>query len=182
MPATEWRVVAECPAYEVSDDGRVRRAQHGCELRPCDNGKGYLHCDLWTSGAKKRRYVHRLVACAFLPESTSIRPYVNHINGVKGDNRASNLEWCTHRENHEHRTRVLGKGVGEGAGGVKLTGDEARTIRSSSASLSQLSRRFSISPSHASRIKRGTRWQHLDRNTGEDGVGAAPEGNDHVQI
>lgn len=62
---------------------------------------------------KKNIKIHRLVATYFIPNPLNL-PCVNHINGVKSDNRVENLEWVSVKENNEHSYRVLGRvGVGK---------------------------------------------------------------------
>ena len=79
-------------------------------LSPAQIGKdGYKFVYLTVDGRSKRFYVHRIVAEAFLPNPNRL-PFVNHLNGIKFDNRPENLEWCSRSENTKHAARVLGVG------------------------------------------------------------------------
>lgn len=70
--------------------------------------KGYPAVKLYIDGrgSSKQILVHRLVAIHFIPNPEN-KPQVNHINGVRGDSRAENLEWVTARENQTHRINKL---------------------------------------------------------------------------
>lgn len=87
--------------YEISDTGVVRNAQTKREIKQYTGKDGYLRTQI----AGKTRLVHRLVARAFIAEDEG-RMFVNHKDGNKANNHASNLEWCTRSENLKHAYKI----------------------------------------------------------------------------
>lgn len=89
-------------ALLVSNSGRVKSLlRDGRILKPTQDSKGYLRLRVTIDREKRSYKVHRLVAMAFV-DNPDNKPQVNHINGDKTDNRASNLEWVTNKENAHH--------------------------------------------------------------------------------
>ena len=84
--------------YAVTSCGKVWSYRNECFLEPKDNGKGYLFVNLCKNGKKKKYYVHRLVAMAYLPNPDNL-PQVDHIDNDKTHNYVNNLQWITHKDN-----------------------------------------------------------------------------------
>jgi len=128
--------------YEVSNLGIVRSLDHYCIgrygsgkqtgriLKQSKSKKGYLMVSLSKDKIKFTTSAHRLVAIAFIPNLEN-KPQVNHINGIKGDNRIENLEWCTNSENQIHaiKNKLTNPNTGEKHHNSKLTNKQVLNAR-----------------------------------------------------
>lgn len=91
--------------YAVTREGLVwaypkKSRLQGRWLKSTINRFGYEYVCLFKDGKRKNRYVHQLVAEAYVGER--LKPHVNHIDGNKLNNHADNLEWVTPKENKIH--------------------------------------------------------------------------------
>lgn len=106
-----WRNVKNYEGlYQVSNMGNIKRLgivnQFGFFpkekiLTPKKCKNGYLRVSLGKQNKFKEFYIHRLVAEHFI-ENPLLKQQVNHLNGIKNDNRVENLEWVTPKENMRH--------------------------------------------------------------------------------
>lgn len=101
--------------YKVSNFGKIksclRIVKHGLGnadrtiksriIKPYNDNHGYHMVSLSKDGKVKKHKVHRIVAEAFIPNPEN-KPTENHLNEIRNDNRASNLEWATYKENNDH--------------------------------------------------------------------------------
>lgn len=160
MLTEEWRpVVGWLGIYEVSSLGRVRRCPgnrcHGNRLLKASikSRTGYPGVTLHARGRKMDALVHRLVAAAFIQQPAD-KTQVNHINGVKEDNRVENLEWCTSQENNIHAMRTgLRRVYGEDNCRAVFSNAMREVIAASTEGTMALSRRYGVHRTTITRIR-----------------------------
>jgi hypothetical protein len=176
LPVERWRAIGSLP-YEVSDRGRVRRTRDsltdnggvrsraGRILRDRPAGHGYRTVALEGMGDV---YVHRLVACAFIPNPHAL-PQVNHKNRIRHENGAGNLEWTTCAGNIRHAAACgsyngLNHARGEKSGTAKLTENDVRQMRALSSAGNThrtIAAAFGVAYVTAARVVTRKAWEHV---------------------
>lgn len=163
IDAETWRTIpgASCN-YLVSDLGRIKSLIGGGEkiLKQQLKKDGYLIIEL---GKGNVYYVHRLVGLAFVPNPNN-KPEINHRWGIKIDNRASELEWNTRKENisHSHvfglqNSHLKGKIEGDSPVARKVICIETGELFDS---IIGAARRMGLKASHISAVANNSRRTH----------------------
>lgn len=173
----EWRQVKGYEGlYEVSSLGNVRSVDRvikysngtsnhhkGRLLKLGCNHRGYPMAMLSKKNKQRNIAVHRLVAEAFIcnPEN---KPTVNHISGVKSDNRVENLEWNTWEENERHSQETGLKPRGEAHPNSKLNKTKVSEIRRLYPSMTQveLGMKYGVNHRTIGNILNYKTWRHVD--------------------
>jgi len=126
-----------------------------------ENLNGYRRVGLHKNGKLHRILVHRLVMLTFVGASNL---QVNHINGIKNDNRLENLEYVTISENlkHAHRIGLRINRKGELNGGHVLKEQQVYKIRfEETSSLNSIAKKYGVSKKLIFNIKHGKAWTHI---------------------
>lgn len=96
-----WKIIEEFPKYLISNKGRIKTINTLEDKKVFTKEDGYVVTGLTKNKKEHYKYVHRLVAEAFINNKHN-KLQVNHINGIKNDNSVENLEWVTPSENIRH--------------------------------------------------------------------------------
>jgi len=158
-------------AYAASKDGNIKsnprkasdgRIVKGRIMRPQRASNGYLFFAARCKSHKGPVSVHRAVLSAFTGEMRKID--VNHINGIKDDNRLENLEWATRSENQLHAANHNLKPCGEKSHLAKLTEKQVNEIRELirlKIPQTKIAAIYGVAQTSISKIKTGKKWKQL---------------------
>ena len=151
--------------YYITEDGKVFRNDR--ELKGGLTPKGYKKTIMSINGKQYTVSTHKLVAECYIPNPNKL-PEINHIDGNKLNNIVSNLEWCTHKQNCEHRDNILNKRItGEKCGKSILTTEDVLYIRANYQTRhakygsTPLSKKFNVANRTILSIVKNERWKHL---------------------
>jgi hypothetical protein len=167
-----WKDIENYEYYKISNLGRVKSLSRNRRcgkifyitkemiLKPTLGQNGYFYI------TSLKNTIHRLIAISFIPNPHNY-PCVNHINGIKTDNRVENLEWCTYSQNNKHaydtKLKIPHERQGTSNPCSKLTEKEVLEIREIGNKLStvKLGNIYNIHPSMISLILKRKNWTHI---------------------
>lgn len=174
-----WKPLPEYEDYyEVSSLGRIKslHTYHRSSpiiLKPTPDSDGYIQHSVYRNRNAKKVKAHQLVTLTFLGECPQGME-VNHKNGIKADNRLSNLEYTTHQKNilhardtglHKFQKDPLKVRRGESCKASKLTENEVLAIRREYIpgvnGYVKLARKFGVTEGTIAMIIKRKCWIHI---------------------
>ena len=103
-----WKPIKDYKDYYISNLGNLKSLKFGKEvfMALSEDKDGYFKVNLFKENKSKTKYIHRLVAEAFIPNPNNLK-CINHKDENKHNNSVDNLEWCTTKYNNNYGTRYF---------------------------------------------------------------------------
>ncbi len=154
--------------YQISNFGRVKSLSRKGRpkeifLKQTKDKHGYLMVCLCKNSIPYTKRIHSLVANHLVPNPND-SPVVNHLNGIKTDNKVENLEWVTAAQNQQHSFRMGLQKMGKGSENPNaiLTLEQVKEIRRlyvpTKYSQRRLAKEFNVSRSCIDDIVTNRNW------------------------
>jgi len=148
--------------YQISNYGRLRRISSGKILIPRIDSRGhYYRMNLCVKNVRVDFLLHRIVGKHFISNPDN-KLEINHLDGNKANNHASNLEWVTSQENKAHARRLgLTKPCPSGSGSKlsRADVDNIRFLRSTGIEAQYIADQYGVTRNTIYRIQHGQRWK-----------------------
>ena len=153
--------------YIVNKNGKIFSLHINKYLSTHKDKDGYELVCLYKNGVGKTHKVHRLIAEKFIKNPLN-KKEVNHINGIKSDNRVENLQWCTAKENNKHArdTGLILPMRPENCFTAKLNVLDVLIIRKmikrGKLNIRDIAKIFNVHNAQISRIKNRKTWKYAE--------------------
>lgn len=156
----------EITRYIIYSNGTIWSGISNRFLNP-SKSQEYLNATICHNGKKYQRYIHRLVADAFIPNPEN-KSTVNHIDGNKHNNETSNLEWATYAENNIHgiNSGLITPLHGEDKPSNIYTEDQIHAVcRMISVGYGnkEIERNVGVKSTMIAEIRRGLKWRYISK-------------------
>ena len=162
----EIKVCASRPLYGASRFGKIFRLDKKREVAQTEK-QGYFYTRTCIDGKVKNSRVHILVAEAWVENpNPEIFLQVNHKNGIKTDNRAENLEWCSSSQNQRHAIKSNLRGRGDQLYNTSFNEKQAHEICSlllQGLTPKSIAEMYDVSADCIRKIRSGDTWFHVRR-------------------
>lgn len=156
--------------YFITENGEVyHKRKSGLRLvKPTMSKDGYYKFGLFDNGVRTFYRAHRLVAECFIINPNKFEQ-VNHLNGIKTDNRVENLEWCNASQNQIHAYKTKLQKSGEKHHMSKLTYEDIQWIKNnyiykdSEYGSTSLGKKFGVNHGQILRIVKNKQWKYAEK-------------------
>ena len=155
--------------YFVSTDGDIYSKKKGelYKMKPTKSSRGYLKVRISVNGKVYNRNIHRMVAESFIQNPLD-KPEVNHIDGNKKNNKITNLEWVTRKENADHAYNTGLFGIGEDFPTSCITNDQCiqicELLQNTNLTLEKIGEMTGSSKRIVYSILHGYTWKCISKN------------------
>ncbi len=169
----EWQIIADYPDYSISNMGNLKSRRPWSKqkdktivkerlLNPHLTHYGYRAVRLCKDGKQVDRLIHRLVIAAFIGDCPEGKE-VNHIDGVKTNNRIDNLEYVTDSEQRQHAYDMGLQKKGGDKWNAILNAEKVVEIRNLIGKMKgrEIAKIYGVTPGTISDIKKGRRWAYI---------------------